>query len=197
MADVLASVGASAALMTSTVPWRGPIASVRVGMIDGSFVINPTREDQLKSNMELIVSGNKETIVMVEGEATEASEETILEALRSAHRTIQEIIELQIDLINDIQIKKDEFELPKPNSELINDIEEKIGDEIINIVSITEKNKRNEEKANLITNTIDGLLEKYPDEESNIKNLIEDKFKNQFRKLSYQLEKEAMAEIRI
>ena len=71
-------------------------------------------------------------------------------------------------------IKKDEFEVPEPNSELINDIEEEIGDEIINIVSITEKNKRNEEKANLITNTIDGLLEKYPDEESNIKNLIED-----------------------
>ena len=67
--------------------------------------------------MELIVSGNKETIVMVEGEATEASEETILEGLRSAHRTIQEIIELQIDLINEIQIEKDEFEVPEPNSE--------------------------------------------------------------------------------
>ena len=66
---------------------------------------------------------------------------------------------------------------------LTNDIEEKIGDEIINIVSIREKIKENEEKANLITNTLDGLLEKYPDEESNIKNLIEDKFKNQFREV--------------
>jgi len=181
MADVLASVGASAALMTSTVPWSGPIASVRVGRINENFIINPTREEQLESDMELIVSGNSETIVMVEGEASEASEETILEGLKSAHDTIQEIIELQIELINEIKVEKDDFEIQEPDKDLVSDIESKIGNEIVKIVSVIDKQKRNDEKANLISSTIDSLLEKYPDNEATIKSIIEDKFKYQFR----------------
>ncbi len=181
MADVLAAVGASAALMNSTVPWNGPIASVRVGRINDSFVINPTRNEQLKSDMELIVSGNKETIVMVEGEAREVSETIILDALKFAHRTIQDIIELQMDLINEIEIEKDEFVVKKPNEALVSAVKEKIGDKIIEIVSITDKIKRNDQKANLISETVNSLLEKYPEDETNVKIILEDMFKNQFR----------------
>ncbi len=181
MADVLACVGASAALMASTIPWSGPIASVRVGRINDSFIINPTREEQLESDMELIVSGNKETIVMVEGEASEASEEIILEGLKSAHETIQEIIELQTELINEIKIEKDEFEIKAPDEKLVSDIEGIAGDKIIEIVSIIDKHKRNDEKANLISDTIESLLEKYPEDGATIKTIIEDKFKFQFR----------------
>ena len=181
MADVLASVGASAALMTSSVPWNGPIASVRVGRIDGEFIINPTREDQIESDMELIVSGNKDTIVMVEGEAKEASEDTIVDALREAHKVIIEIIELQIELINEIEIKKDEFEAPAPNEQLLSDLEKSIGKEITEIVSIKDKVKRNSKKENLILKTVENLSEKYPDSEAEITSLIEDLFKAQFR----------------
>ncbi len=181
MADVLASVGASAALMTSSVPWNGPIASVRVGRIDGEFIINPTREDQIESDMELIVSGNKDTIVMVEGEAKEASEDTIVDALREAHKVIIEIIELQIELINEIEIKKDEFEAPAPNEQLLSDLEKSIGKEITEIVSIKDKVKRNSKKENLILKMVENLSEKYPDSEGEITSLIEDLFKAQFR----------------
>ena len=69
MADTLAGVGASAALMISDIPFKGPIATVRVGRIDGEFVINPTRSQMEDSDMAIIVSGNEQTIVMVEGEA--------------------------------------------------------------------------------------------------------------------------------
>ena len=181
MADVLASVGASAALMTSSVPWNGPIASVRVGRIDGEFIINPTREDQIESDMELIVSGNKDTIVMVEGEAKEASEDTIVDALREAHKVIIEIIELQIELINEIEIQKDEFEAPAPNEQLLSDLEKSIGKEITEIVSIKDKVKRNSKKENLILKMVENLSEKYPDSEGEITSLIEDLFKAQFR----------------
>ena len=181
MADVLASVGASAALMTSSVPWNGPIASVRVGRIDGEFIINPTREDQIESDMELIVSGNKDTIVMVEGEAKEASEDTIVDALREAHKVIIEIIELQIELINEIEIQKDEFEAPAPNEQLLSDLEKSIGKEITEIVSIKDKVKRNSKKENLILKMVENLSEKYPDSEAEITSLIEDLFKAQFR----------------
>ena len=68
MSDVLAGVGASAALMLSSIPWNGPIATVRVGRINGEFEINPTRTELEDSDMEMVVSGNNETVVMVEGE---------------------------------------------------------------------------------------------------------------------------------
>ena len=74
MTDVLAGVGASAALMISDIPWSGPIATVRVGRLDGDFVINPTKEQMESSDMEIVVSGNDKTIVMVEGEAELISE---------------------------------------------------------------------------------------------------------------------------
>ena len=114
MADTLSGVGASAALITSTIPWNGPIATVRVGRIDGEFVINPTRTDLLDSDMEMIVSGNQETVVMVEGEAEEATESEILDALKHAHGTIKEIIELQNELLSEMDVQKDEFVL-EPN----------------------------------------------------------------------------------
>ena len=100
MADVLAGVGASAALMCSTIPWNGPIASVRVGRVEGAFVINPTRSEIENSNLELVVSGNQNTVVMVEGEAECMSEEEMIAALKKAHESIKEIIELQNELIS-------------------------------------------------------------------------------------------------
>ena len=74
MADVLAGVGASAALITSTIPWNGPIASVRVGRIEGNYIINPTRSEIMDCDLEMVVSGNQETVVMVEGEADGVTE---------------------------------------------------------------------------------------------------------------------------
>ena len=97
--DVLAGVGASAALMTSTIPWNGPIATVRVGRLDGKYVINPTRIELEDSDMEMVVSGNNETVVMVEGEADCISESEMLEALKQAHEVIKEIIDLQNELV--------------------------------------------------------------------------------------------------
>ena len=94
-ADVLAGVGASAALMVSDIPWNGPIATVRLAKVDENFIVNPTREQMEESSMELVVSGNKDTIVMVEGEADLISEDVFLDALKFAHEDIKKIIALQ------------------------------------------------------------------------------------------------------
>lgn len=88
-ADVLAGVGSSAALMLSGAPFQGPIAEVRVGRIDGEFVINPTMEQTEDSDMDLIVAGKEDALVMVEGEAHEISEESMIEALTEAHESIR------------------------------------------------------------------------------------------------------------
>ena len=94
MPDVWAGVGASAALMISNIPWHGPIATARVAQIDGEFVLNPTRSELENSDLDLVVSGNDETIVMVEGEAAEVSEKTFVDALKFTQKYISEIIDL-------------------------------------------------------------------------------------------------------
>ena len=93
--DVIALNGASAALSISDIPFKGPIAAVRIGKIAGELVVNPTFSQFKESSLNLIVAGTKEAIVMVEGGAALASEEEILEALYTAHAQIQPILELQ------------------------------------------------------------------------------------------------------
>ena len=83
MADVLAGVGASAALTISDIPFNGPIATVRVGRVEGKFVANPTRDQMEDSDMEIIVSGNEKTIVMVEGEAELISEKEFIDFIQN------------------------------------------------------------------------------------------------------------------
>jgi len=91
-ADMPALVATSAALHISNIPWEGPIAGVRVGMIDGNFVANPTYEDREKSQLDLVVSGSKDAIVMVEAGAREVTEEDALKALAFAHDEIKKIV---------------------------------------------------------------------------------------------------------
>lgn len=96
--DVLSMIGASAALTISEIPFYGPLGAVRIGIIDGKFVVNPTLTDLQEATLDLVVSASKEAIVMVEAGATEVSEETILEGLRLAHAEIKKLIDVQLEL---------------------------------------------------------------------------------------------------
>ncbi|MGO8684742.1 MAG: polyribonucleotide nucleotidyltransferase [Thermoleophilia bacterium] len=96
--DVLCMIGASAALTISEIPFYGPLGAVRIGIIDGKFVVNPTLTDLQEATLDLVVSASKEAIVMVEAGATEVSEETILEGLRLAHAEIKKLIDMQLEL---------------------------------------------------------------------------------------------------
>jgi len=96
--DVLSMVGASTALVLSDVPWNGPIAAVRVGRHAGRFVINPTTSQLAESDLNLIVAGSRDAIVMVEGGASMLPEQVVLEALFAAHEGLQPLIALQEEL---------------------------------------------------------------------------------------------------
>ncbi len=181
MADVLAGVGASAALMLSSIPWNGPIATVRVGRIENEFIINPTRDQIEQSDLEMVVSGNNETIVMVEGEADCISEEIMLDALKEAHTTIKEIIQLQNELVDSCNIVKDEFKAEEIDDALLTAIEDKIGDNIGRIVNISDKHERSDAKDILIDDVVRSLEEKFPEDEKSIRSSIEDRFKTAFR----------------
>tara|TARA_S200000501_G_scaffold379025_1_gene446717 strand:- start:14270 stop:16429 length:2160 start_codon:yes stop_codon:yes gene_type:complete len=181
MTDVLAGVGASAALMCSSIPWNGPIATVRVGEIDGQYVVNPTRSQLESCTLEFVVSGNSETIVMVEGEANEASEATILESFEFAHKTIKQIIDLQNDFISELNVVKDGFTVDEPNQEIIQKLNEMLGSKIEEIVKIVDKQERSDAKEDLTSEIIGSLIETYPENESDIRSLINERFKVEFR----------------
>lgn len=109
-ADMPGLVAASAALTISDIPWEGPIAGVRVGMIDGAYVANPTYEQRKSSRLDLVVTGSAEAIVMVEAGATEVTEEETLKAMQFAHEEIKKIVSVINDLQKQIGKAKQVFE---------------------------------------------------------------------------------------
>ena len=181
LSDVLAGVGASAALSLSTIPWNGPIASVRVGRKNGDFILNPTRTELSDSDLDLIVSGNQETVVMVEGEAEEASEKEILDALKFAHLGIKKLVDLQNDLVSELNIEKDQIVLPEENVPLNEAVTKLLNKKIDDIVMIIDKKKRTGEKDSLVKSVLESLEEEFPEDEKTINSIIEDQFKSKFR----------------
>src|ERR687898_136089 len=96
--DVLAMNGASAALMVSNIPFPQPVGAVRIGKIDGNFVVNPTEEQQLTADLDLVVAGTDEAILMVEAGANENTEAEMLDALDIAHGAIKKLCAVQLEL---------------------------------------------------------------------------------------------------
>src|SRR5215212_10211501 len=108
-ADVLALVAASFALNASRVPFQGPIAGVRVGRVQDKWVLNPTFQQLEYSDMELVVAGSQDSIVMVEGGALEVSEDDVVEALTIAHRGIKELVAIQDEMLGEKREEKMEW----------------------------------------------------------------------------------------
>lgn len=102
--DILGPIAASAALMLSNIPWDGPIASVRVGLQEGRLVLNPVAQED--SQLDLVVAGSKDAIIMVEAGAQEVSEDQLVQALEFAHRAIQPILELQEQMRSELGKEK-------------------------------------------------------------------------------------------
>ncbi len=118
--DILAMNGASAALMISNVPFAGPVGAVRIGKIDGNFVVNPNEEDLLEnSDLDLVVAGSEDAILMVEAGANEISEAEILDALDIAHSAIKKICALQHELAEKVGKEKTPITAPSVDPDLL------------------------------------------------------------------------------
>ena len=183
MADTWAGVGASAALMISNIPWHGPIATVRVGKIDNDFVLNPTRLQLEDCSLELVVSGNKENIVMVEGEADEVSEPIVVDALKFAQSHIVEIISLQEQLVSSVTISKLEEPVAEHDQALVDAVNSKVVKQISDIVKIVDKQDRDIKKTELVSEVLLSLEEDHPEKEKEIKSIIDDHFKENMREM--------------
>lgn len=181
--DVLGVVGASAALTISDIPFRGPVAAVRIGRINNNFIINPTYSEIEEGDISLVVAGSEESIVMVEGESKEVSENDMLEALKFGHDAIKKIINAQKELLDDLGgVEKRVPEIPEVEEELVKLVHEKSHEKVKKAVRIAEKQERQDE--------FDAILEEYKEilgeeefeeKEKNISNIIKDMEKKEMR----------------
>ena len=140
--ELTAMFASSLAVSISKIPFNGPIAGVKVGRVDGEFIINPTPEECEKSELELTVAGTKDAINMVESSAKQVSEEVMLEALMFGHRAIKKLIEFQEKIIKEIGEEKMEYETLTPESELIERISDLITKKMDKALRIKDKLKK-------------------------------------------------------
>jgi len=149
--DILAIIGASYALELSGAPFKGPLGAVRVGMIDGEFLINPTRTQMEKSKLDVVVAGTKDAIVMVEGKATFVTEEEFIKALDLAHKEIIKIAKFQEELVEELGIKKSEYLLPEIAKQIEDYVENKYKEAFKEKIFNTSKAERRKGLAELFS----------------------------------------------
>ncbi|MCK5352351.1 polyribonucleotide nucleotidyltransferase, partial [bacterium] len=141
-ADILGLIASSAALILSDIPFDTTVGAVRVGLLDGQFVLNPTYEQIETSKIDLIVGGTREAVIMVEGEAKEASEEEMLEALEFAHVEIRNIIDLQEQLLPLAGKEKWKFQPSATDEDLARTVDQFCRNEVTEAIRIADKKDR-------------------------------------------------------
>lgn len=134
-ADVLGGTGASLAIHLSDIPYDGPMAEVRVGRVDGSFIINPTKQELASSDIDVVVGGTATSILMIEGEMQEISEADMLAAIKEAHQAIQKLCAFQEDLRKKLGKPKREFTPVQTAEAVVKAVKEKAEKAILDVVS--------------------------------------------------------------
>lgn len=172
--DVLAGVGASAALTFSDIPFEGPIATVRVCKLGEDFIINPTIDQMEESELELVVAGSEDSIMMVEGEAREVPEEQILQAISVAHEAIKKIIDLQKQIAAELNITKREVPEPEVPEGLEARVNELAAERIKQAIRIAEKTDRRKALKEIQEDVNTQLQEEFPESEGFIKTILHD-----------------------
>jgi len=161
--DVIAITGASCALYLSDIPFMNPVAGVRIGLIDGRYIVNPTYDEVRESRLNLVVAGTEEAIVMVEAGASEVSEEIMLEALMLAHKEINRLCRWQKELYKALDIQKREVTPVTMDEEMLGEIQRNYGDRLRASLDTTAQEKRDSYAA------VDALkkeaVESYPEDQ--------------------------------
>jgi polyribonucleotide nucleotidyltransferase len=170
--DIMGIIGTSAALSISDIPWTGPIAGVRIGKLDDKLVINPTVEQLETSSMDIVVVGKKDSIIMVEGESHEISEDELVMALQYAQEAIADLVVLQEELIAEVGREKRTFEVAEVDQALIAAVDEKVQPQLAEL----NKPKNKEEHygdIDAFKSTLQAeLAEAYPEQEKVISKRI-------------------------
>lgn len=187
--DVLALCGASAALHISSLPFLGPLAAVRVGRVEGTLVANPTTAQLAKSDLDYVIAGTQEAIVMVEGGSEFVPEEEILEALFFGHKELQKIIAIQEELRTLVGQEKQVFVAPEGNKALIGRVAEVATQSFLKALTITDKAARREALSQAKSDAVTVLTDEFPEEKGEISAELSSLSKKLSRKLIIDEEK--------
>ena len=172
--DIIAMIGASAALEISGIPFEAPIAAARVGYISGEFVLNPSDENIKEgSDLDLIVAGTSDSVLMVESDAQELSEEQMLEGVMFGHNALQDVINMIKDLASEAGKEKWDLQIPD-NQELKTAISNAVLKDLESAYSITDKQERREK----ISQVKDSVVSQFIDEQENDENIVTSIFKD-------------------
>jgi polyribonucleotide nucleotidyltransferase len=166
--DTLAMVAASASVAISDIPFEGPIAAVRVGRIEGQFVANPTREQMELSDVDIVVSGSKTAVMMVEGESKFLSETEILDAIFFGHNALQPLIAIQEELAKLVGNEKRAFEVAQADEALVAKVVELVESKVVEAVKIQSKQDRYAALGDIRTAAKEQLAEEFEGREEEI-----------------------------
>jgi polyribonucleotide nucleotidyltransferase len=174
--DMLAMIATSAALAISGVPFKGPIGAARVGFQDGSYIINPTYSDLQTSELDMVVAGTKDAVLMVESEASELSEEVMLGAVMYAHEQFQVVIDSVAEFAKEVGISPREWVAPEDNESLLSSIKSKFGNQISEAYQTVDKMERYEKMGEIK----DAALKEFISDDDSTN---EDEVKNYIKKI--------------
>jgi polyribonucleotide nucleotidyltransferase len=181
--DILGTIGASVALSLSNIPFDGPIASIRVGKIADELIINPTFSQLDMSVLELVIAGTEDSVVMVEGEASEISEEEMIEALQFGHQYIREIISLEKEFLQEFSITKMETIPSETPADLLEQVNKIVRPKILKAIEITDKKARHDQLYLIQEEISTELKEQYEEHEHSIKFMLHEIEKEEVRKM--------------
>lgn len=169
--DVLALTGASCALTLSDLPFQGPVAGARIAYVNGEYVLNPTRDELVDSEMDMVVACTRDAVVMVEGKADNLSEDVILEAIFTVHEQVQPLIDLQEDLQKTNGKEKRVVEEPVINEELMAKVQEIAAEGMEKVVSTADKMERGSAYDSLKKSVV-GQLEEAGEDAGEVSDLL-------------------------
>lgn len=170
--ESVAMIGSSIALTISDIPWDGPTASVVIGYIDGNYVVNPTQEQRAVSELHLVVSGTKDAIMMVEAGANEVKESVMLEAILFAHEQIKQIVSFIEDIQREVGKEKRDYDLYEVPAEIVDAVNDFASQKMYDAVHVSGREERTAAMAQVETDTMEALSEKFEGAEKDIANAL-------------------------
>ena len=176
--DILAVNAASAALMISDIPWNGPIAAVRIGRINGEFVVNPTFQQLEESDLDLRVAGTREAISMVECGAKEIPDEIMIEALAFAHKSLQPIIDLQIKMAQEIGKTKLVVPLFLNDKALVKEVNDRVSQKIVAALASPHTKAELYDAIDLMR---DEMVSEFAKDDDTLKNSVKEAFEESYK----------------
>lgn len=181
--DIVAMIGSSIALTISDIPFEGPTGSVAVGLVDGKLIINPDSINREKSDLSLIVSGNSEAIMMVEAGANIIPEETMLDAILTAHEEIKGICKFIEEIKKEVGKEKSEYEVFVADESIAEEVYEFANEKMTNAIKTKDKLERKENMDNVKEETKKHFEEIYPDNIKDVEEALQNILKKQVRKM--------------